>query len=77
MNLNPTAVIALLIGVVLVYSGVKNEYPQDVIRTALGKKALQGPISPSIGEGLGKAAGGAAQQLAPAVVTPGVTITTV
>ena len=46
MNLNPVGVFALLAGIVLVYSGVKNKYPQDVIREAMGKKPLKGQIQP-------------------------------
>jgi hypothetical protein len=46
VNLNPIGVMALLAGIVLVYSGVKNKYPQDVIREALGKKPLKGQIQP-------------------------------
>lgn len=44
MNLRPTAVFALLGGIVLVYAAVKNIYPQDVIRKALGKSPIKGPI---------------------------------
>lgn len=44
MELNPIGVIAILGGLVLLYAGVKNKYPQDVIREALGKPALKGPI---------------------------------
>lgn len=44
MNLNPLGVFAMLAGIVLVYAAVKNKYPQDVIREALGKPALKGPL---------------------------------
>lgn len=44
MELNPVGVIAILGGLVLLYAAVKNKYPQDVIREALGKSAIHGPI---------------------------------
>jgi hypothetical protein len=47
MELNPLGVFAILGGVILLYSGIKNKFPQDVIREALGKPALKGPIMPS------------------------------
>jgi hypothetical protein len=64
-DLNPTGVIALLGGIVLLYAGIKNKYPQDVIREALGKKALKGPIyvPPATVDG-----NGTTHQLAP--ITP-------
>lgn len=47
MDLNPIGVFAMLGGLVLLYSAVKNKYPQDVIREAMGKPAIHGPIMPS------------------------------
>lgn len=44
MELNPIGVIAILGGIVMLYAAVKNRYPQDVVREALGKPALRGPI---------------------------------
>lgn len=38
-NLNVTAVVALMIGVVLLYSSVKKKDPRDVVREALGLPA--------------------------------------
>lgn len=47
MELNPIGVFAILGGVVLLYAAIKNKYPQDVIREALGKPAIHGPIQPT------------------------------
>lgn len=44
MNLNPIGVIGFLVGTVLLYAAVKNKYPQDVIREAMGKPAIHGPL---------------------------------
>ena len=69
MNLNPIGVMALLGGIVLVYAAVKNQYPQDVIREALGKKPLKGSIyhSPNA------LPGAEGHALVPAPSTPGST----
>lgn len=45
MKLNPVGVIAILGGLVLLYSAVKNKKPQDVIREALGKKGSGVPLA--------------------------------
>lgn len=45
MKLNMLGVIAILGGSVLLYAAVKNKRPQDVIREALGKKAIGGPLA--------------------------------
>lgn len=44
MTLNPLGVMSLLAGIVLLYSAAKNKYPQDVIREAMGKPAINGPL---------------------------------
>jgi hypothetical protein len=74
VNLNPVGVMALLAGIVLVYSGVKNQYPQDVIRAALGKAPLKGQIQAPLDHSI--------QKIVPpdqrtANNTPGVPIATV
>lgn len=51
MNLRPTAVFALLAGIVLLYAAVKNKYPQDVLREAMGKPAIHGPLYKVEGSG--------------------------
>lgn len=38
MNLDTTATIMLIAGAVLLYSAVKNKWPQDTVLEALGKK---------------------------------------
>lgn len=72
MNLNAFAVAALLAGIVLSYAAVKNKYPQDIIREAMGKTAIHGSIStpPGTTPGIGKVLPG----LLPATGVPVVTV---
>jgi hypothetical protein len=44
MNLSVPGVLMLLVGMVLVYAGVKNKHPVDVVREAIGQKATSGPL---------------------------------
>lgn len=44
MTLNPLGVMSLLAGIVLLYAAVKNKYPQDVLREAMGKPAIHGKL---------------------------------
>lgn len=74
MNLRPTAVFMTLAGIVLVYAAVKNIYPQDVIRKALGKEPLKGPIY--TGQSKGDTKGASFDALPPAQ-NPGVPVVTV
>ncbi len=69
MNLDTTTTVMFMIGAVLLYSAVKNKWPQDVVLEALGKKGSGkkiydadddpgkwlGPITPGPG---GKGSGG-------------------
>ena len=43
-DLNVTSMAFLTAGIVLLYGAFKNMYPQDVIRTAMGKAPIHGPI---------------------------------
>lgn len=43
-ELNVTSMVFVSAGIVLLYGAFKNMYPQDVIRTAMGKKPIHGPI---------------------------------
>lgn len=44
MKLSVPGVMMLLIGTVLVYAGVKNKHPVDVLREAIGRKSQSGPL---------------------------------
>lgn len=44
MKLSVPGVMMLLVGMVLVYAGVKNKHPVDVVREAIGQKAQSGPL---------------------------------
>lgn len=72
MNLRPTAVFAMLGGIVLLYAAVKNMYPQDVIRKALGKDAIHGPIYK--GASTGDKPAGTTTALSPATGVPVVSV---
>lgn len=43
-DLNVTSLAFLTAGIVLLYGAFKNMYPQDVLRTAMGKAPIHGPI---------------------------------
>lgn len=60
-DLNVTSVAFLTAGIVLLYGAFKNMYPQDVLRTAMGKDPIHGPI---VGEWR------AGKKLTPAALVP-------
>ena len=43
-ELNVTSMVFLSAGIVLLYGAFKNMYPQDVVRQAMGKDPIHGPI---------------------------------
>ena len=43
-DLNVTSMVFLTAGIVLLYGAFRNLYPQDVIRQAMGKAPIHGPI---------------------------------
>lgn len=44
VNLNVTSMAFLTVGIVLLYAAKSNMYPQDVLRKAMGKPPIHGPI---------------------------------
>ncbi len=44
VNLNVTSMAFLTAGIVLLYAALKNVYPQDVLRQAMGKDPIHGAI---------------------------------
>jgi hypothetical protein len=73
MELNVTSIAFLTAGAVLLYAAIKNTYPQDVIRKAMGKDPIHGPIVGewSVGKKLDKPS---AVTLPPATGVPVVTV---
>lgn len=45
MNLNTLSVVLFVAGSVLMYAGVNNKDPRDVVLEALGRKAKFGPLN--------------------------------
>lgn len=74
MKLNPVGLVALLGGLVLLYAAVKNKRPQDVIREALGKQALGGPLTTPIVDSTGGDVSTVPATLPPASGVPLVTV---
>jgi len=74
MDLNVTSMAFLVAGLTLLYAASKNMYPQDVIRKAMGKDPIHGPIVGqwSVGKKLEPTA-----NVGPLINTPGQVIATV
>lgn len=71
-DLNLTSMVFLTAGAVLLYGAFKNLYPQDVIRQAMGKEPIHGPI---VGVwSVGKKLTPSSETLPPATGVPIVTV---